>query len=177
MGAVSVTRALKVSQRTQRYKRLFESDRWAQPTDDEVVNYVQEFEDYMTAQLGVVNNSFKQQERVRMLLAMLAWSEGLSSEEKDRRRYMEIERSDQEDHVINRADARRGKVNEYSRRPVLPTPLDIDDDQLDEAPPQNPSYPQRARPNERGRKYIDPKKVSGKTAFELAMERAKSPSK
>lgn len=121
-----------------------------------------------------------------MLLAMLAWKENLSQAELDERRYMEIERDKDARHVIGRPKPGKNTVNEYADRPILPTPLQImgwDDDGDDNnnpnpgssgggnSPKPNPRNPRgsaRPKPNPRN----SSSNQGGKTAMELALERA-----
>ncbi|WP_205369613.1 MULTISPECIES: hypothetical protein [Thermoleptolyngbya] len=57
--------------------------------------------------------------RIKMLLAMLSWTKAPPS---DQTRYLEIERDASQPHI---GTPKKGKVNEYADRPVLPTPLQV----------------------------------------------------
>lgn len=174
MGAIKVMHTLQLSNRRSRYQTLFEHQAWAECTDTEISSnsYIEQFEAYASEQLELEPGTFRQQDRIQMLLAMLSWSESVSTEEKNRLRYMEIERSTQEAHVINRKNARRGKVNEYKRRPVLPTPLDVEEVDLEETPPrEDRNYTQNQPRKEK--KWTSANKGSGQNAFAAAFERAK----
>lgn len=136
MGAVKVDHEVYLSDRTQRYSTLFDEEGgWAQANRSILGNeaeeeHIQTFERYVLTELGESGKSkLKQLRRIKMLLAMLKWNESLSKEERDQRRYMEIERDRKNIHVIGQPVKPRDKtVNEYSHRPVLPTPLQIAQD-------------------------------------------------
>jgi CRISPR-associated protein (TIGR03986 family) len=100
MGAVAVKAELHLTDRAARYGCLFADDDWA----------VGEKE----AGLAPTNaKRLEDLERIQMLLAMLRWP----GPDRDETRYLEIERED--------PHAKRGKVNEYKDRPVLPDPLQV----------------------------------------------------
>ncbi|MCP4418113.1 MAG: hypothetical protein GY805_15935 [Chloroflexi bacterium] len=71
------------------------------------------FETFILRRCKLPEASLAQTERVRMLLAMLAWP----GPDPAKTRYMEIEWPDER--------AKRGKRNEYKERPVLPDPLNV----------------------------------------------------
>ncbi|MEO1389807.1 MAG: TIGR03986 family CRISPR-associated RAMP protein [Cyanobacteria bacterium J06634_6] len=127
MGAVKINSTLHLDDRRNRYRQLFKNQKWAAPALGEVVDgeatnresietgeatftpktkndYAKIFERYMTDQLAC-KGSFKQQERIQMLLAMLSWQEALSDEESRQRQYMALKR--------------------FKARPILPDPIDI----------------------------------------------------
>lgn len=112
MGAVKLTPTLHLTDRTARYRALFDGDRWqsAEKTTDPG-EAVRAFERLVLAKLAPEKTRLEDLERIQELLAMLAWREG-SREWLDATRYMEIEREP-------------GRVNEYKERPVLPTPRGV----------------------------------------------------
>ena len=133
MGAIKIEHEVYLSERTQRYSNLFdEGGDWSQ-FNSSILRHeaeselIQTFERYVLTELGESGKSkLKQLRRVKMLLAMLKWQESLSKDESDQRRYMEIERDRKNLHVIGQPVKQKDKtVNEYSHRPVLPTPLQI----------------------------------------------------
>jgi len=118
MGSVQLSPRLFLYERTQRYKELFDDSGWlsAQSADDDDIStYITEFEDHMLGHLSLSEKgnatSLGSTYRIRTLLKLLEWP-GLSREAT---RYMEIERKDPK--------AKRGKINEYRKRPVLSGPL------------------------------------------------------
>lgn len=123
MGAVKITHHLHLSKRQERYEKLFiDEQKWFtgyvdQP--DRPERYITEFDQYIRNQIGATEVSLKEVRRIKMLLAMLSWGEAPSP---DQTRYMEIERDERLHHI---GKAKKGKVNEYADRPVLPTPLQI----------------------------------------------------
>lgn len=191
MGAVKIEYQLHLSDRTKRYNTLFNKENvWEtgysnSVTSDEEANYIATFENFILQSLGTTG-SFKELRRIKMLLAMLTWQENLSQAELDERRYMEIERDKDARHVIGRPKPGKNTVNEYADRPVLPTPLQVmgwDDDGDDDNNP-NPGNSGRGnspKPNPRNPRSSDRPKPKpsnsssnqgGKTAMELALERA-----
>ncbi|MGI0485885.1 TIGR03986 family CRISPR-associated RAMP protein [Pantanalinema rosaneae CENA516] len=187
MGAVKIEHQFYLSDRTKRYNTLFnEGNAWETGysnavTTDEESNYIAAFENFILQSLGTTG-SFKELRRIKMLLAMLTWKENLSQAELDERRYMEIERDANLQHI---GTPKKGKVNEYADRPVLPTPLQImgcDDGDDDNNPnPGNSGGGNTPKPNPRLPRGSDrPKPKPGnsssnqgsKTAMELALERA-----
>ncbi|MBD2311097.1 TIGR03986 family CRISPR-associated RAMP protein [Desertifilum sp. FACHB-1129] len=191
MGAVKIEHQLYLSDRTQRYTTLFKNENswetgYSNPvSSDGETNYIAAFESFILQSLGITG-SFKELRCIKMLLAMLAWKENLSQAELDERRYMEIERDKDARHVIGRPKPGKNTVNEYADRPILPTPLQImgwDDDGDDNnnpnpgssgggnSPKPNPRNPRgsaRPKPNPRN----SSSNQGGKTAMELALERA-----
>jgi cold shock CspA family protein len=116
MGAVAVRSDLHLSDREARYTRLFAGDGWAsdsaQAGDEAWTRAVEAFERFVLDGLEEKQaRRLDELERIQMLLAMLSWP-GPDPEET---RYLEIERED--------PSAKRGKVNEYKERPVLPDPM------------------------------------------------------
>lgn len=121
MGAVTIKSSLHLEnrgrpeERSGRYSRLFGADRnWAtgEILDENAwPRATAAFERYVLDCLGEMGpKRLEEMERIQALLAMLSWP-GPSTKET---RYLEIERED--------PDAKRGKVNEYKDRPVLPSP-------------------------------------------------------
>jgi CRISPR-associated protein (TIGR03986 family) len=102
MGSIQLTvHALKISNRQERYKKLFVGDQWHLAETDATNNlgqYVTAFVELMTGQLG---RALHEDERIKMLLKLLEYP-GPSPE---RTRYMDLD--------------------EFKERPVLPDPLHI----------------------------------------------------
>ena len=123
MGAVSIHHRTYLSNRAERYSQLFDANGWT--TGYSVVetenSYTQSFEAYVLGS-GNSQQTLDEDRRIRMLLAMLQWDDAPPSA---LTRYMEIERDVREhpDDYIGRGIG--GKANEYSERPVLPTPLQV----------------------------------------------------
>jgi CRISPR-associated protein (TIGR03986 family) len=119
MGSVQLQAQLFLSNRQQRYRQLFADDgTWAElldaaPTD----SYVQAYEAFVLTRIHPAERGQAQRLsellRIKMLLKLLEWP----GPAKEQTRYLEIERED--------PNARRGKVNEYRGRPVLPDPLAV----------------------------------------------------
>ncbi|MGQ9825200.1 MAG: TIGR03986 family type III CRISPR-associated RAMP protein [Desulfotomaculales bacterium] len=113
MGAVRIKPLLFISNREERYRRLFtENHEWYEPAEriGDFRRFTQAFESFMLERLaegaegaGETGN-FSDQTRIKMLLKMLQWP----GPPKKLTRYMEIE-------------GPRG--NEFKNRPVLPDPL------------------------------------------------------
>lgn len=130
MGAVKITHKLTLDDRENRYEKLFEDNNWHIPINESALEntYIQTFEEYILNQLGSQSKSLRERRRIQMLLAMLEWQETLSPEQRNQRRYMEIERKTTNgQHYIqgDRTRIRNGKINEYNERPVLPTPFQV----------------------------------------------------
>lgn len=113
MGAVKIGSDLYLSNREQRYHKLFQGDAWAVgETLKANSGFVSEFEEYMAKQLEPAD-SFREIRRIQMLLSMLKWKDFPPVRDT---RYMEIERKDR---------PLDNEPNEYKARRVLPTPLDV----------------------------------------------------
>ncbi|MEQ9621811.1 TIGR03986 family type III CRISPR-associated RAMP protein [Coleofasciculus chthonoplastes] len=124
MGAVKITHQLHLSDRKQRYKKLFQDNNWhigeksdgadtqdrcAKVFEKYALNHISEADQPNTSKA----TTLEELPRIKMLLAMLSWS-GVSRNEA---RYMEIERDHQPRIGTDK--------NEYKERPVLPTPLQV----------------------------------------------------
>ena len=119
MGSVHVQAQLVLSDRQQRYRQLFTTDgAWDEAlTAASVDPFVQAYEQFILSHIHTSERGQAQRLsellRIRMLLKLLEWP----GPPKELTRYLEIERED--------PNARRGKVNEYRGRPVLPDPLAV----------------------------------------------------
>jgi cold shock CspA family protein len=118
LGAIEITPHVEFVHAQDRYRSLIqerdEGWKWvsgrekAQMRDQIVETSVTTFEKLISRKVG--NTSFAEIPRIQELLAMLSWP----GPDPKQTRYMEIERQD--------PSAKRGKRNEYKKRPVLPTP-------------------------------------------------------
>jgi len=124
MGAIKITYQIHLSDRKQRYKKLFQDNNWhiGEKSDAADTHHrcVKAFEKYVLNHISEADQpntgkatTLEELPRIKMLLAMLSWS-GVSSNEA---RYMEIERDHQPRIGTDK--------NEYKERPVLPTPLQV----------------------------------------------------
>lgn len=125
LGAVQLTVSeadVHLVDQSRRYETLFANDEqqpWQLGTESQKRTHLfleeakSNFETFVLRRCKLPEATLAQTERVKMLLAMLAWP-GPNPEET---RYMEIERHD--------PSAKRGKRNEYKERPVLPDPLNL----------------------------------------------------
>ena len=110
MGAVKITPTLYLSNRQERYARLFSGNDWhrGEKEEPDMRRFLDAFErfvlDEMDAQERGQARSLKDVERIKMLLTMLEWP----GPDRSLTEYMTIE-----------------PVNEYKERPVLPDPLHI----------------------------------------------------
>ena len=118
MGAIKIDVNLLLEDRRQRYQTLFDGETWQEgvtAATDRIPEFVEAFDTFMCDRIGVAQQaSLAQVERIQMLLRMLEWP----GPDKALTRYMEIERQD--------PSIKRGKINEYKERPVLPDPLHVD---------------------------------------------------
>ncbi|HZQ07112.1 MAG TPA: TIGR03986 family CRISPR-associated RAMP protein, partial [Anaerolineae bacterium] len=118
MGAVKITPTLYLSQREERYCKLFEDGAWASGIAlvSNQAQYKDAFEKFMLEKLDAadkgVAQSFRDVERIQMLLKLLEFP----GPDKNWTRNMEIERNN---------GYPEPKVNEFKERPVLPDPLNI----------------------------------------------------
>ncbi|RIK36684.1 MAG: TIGR03986 family CRISPR-associated RAMP protein [Chloroflexi bacterium] len=119
MGSVQLQAQLVLSDRQQRYRQLFTADgAWDEAlTTASVDPFVQAYEQFVLSHIHASERGQAQRLsevlRIRMLLKLLEWP----GPPKEQTRYLEIERED--------PNVRRGKVNEYRGRPVLPDPLAV----------------------------------------------------
>jgi CRISPR-associated protein (TIGR03986 family) len=184
MGAVKITHKLYLNQRKQRYEKLFADGQWftgysAEP--DSSKPYIDAFDAYIRQAIGATDESSLQDvRRIKMLLAMLSWTKAPPS---DQTRYLEIERDASQPHI---GTPKKGKVNEYADRPVLPAPLQVigweDCDDENDNPNSgnsgkgNSPKPNLPKPSKGDRSASKPQKSSsagtGKTSMAAAFERA-----
>lgn len=116
MGAVKIESTLHLSDREQRYSNLFEGNVWAVgETLKDDPGFASEFENYIAG-------SFREIPRIQMLLSMLKWKDLPAVSDT---RYMEIERDIKKEHLGKPSKPTDKTVNEYKDRFVLPTPLDV----------------------------------------------------
>lgn len=110
MGGIAIRPKLTLTKRPQRYATLFAGLNWQEAAEETSPQpYIRAFEQYIVDHIG--GDVFAHQERIRMLLEMLAWREDDPSWT-DATRYMEIEYGPR-------------RLNEYKERPVLPDPLKV----------------------------------------------------
>jgi CRISPR-associated protein (TIGR03986 family) len=147
MGAVTIEKyelflnERSLNQPQQRYTQLFDGDNWLTgdrpATLDEHTHCIQKFEKYVTERISKANRSkdysdegsteplnLKDLPRIKMLLLMLRWD---VFPPVARTRYMEIERDINKDYIGEPVDPTDNTVNEYRKRPVLPTPFQVMD--------------------------------------------------
>lgn len=110
MGVMKLTSNLTLTDRKVRYKSLFDSAKWTEAdrsADPEP--FLKTIETFLLEERGVASDktSLAEVPRIQDLLTLLTWHEG-DDEWLDKTRYLEIEHSD--------------NGNEYTDRPVLPTP-------------------------------------------------------
>lgn len=184
MGAVKIAHQLYFNQRKQRYETLFADEQWFtgySAAPDSSKPYIEAFDAHIRQAIGAAESSLKDVQRIKMLLAMLSWTEAPSSEQT---RYLEIERDASQPHI---GTPKKGKVNEYADRPVLPTPLQVigwkscgnenDNPNSGNSGKGNSPKPNSPKPGGRGdRSAAKPQKSSsagtGKTSMAAAFERA-----
>lgn len=128
MGSVHLQPELYVSNRAARYRQLFSDQEWnsAQTKEEDVSRFLKAFADFILTEMNQMERdtaiNLTEIPRIQMLLSLLEWP----GPARTSTRYLEIEHPDPR--------GRRGKINEYRDRPVLPTPLvdapigNLDDD-------------------------------------------------
>ncbi|MCB0256079.1 MAG: TIGR03986 family CRISPR-associated RAMP protein [Anaerolineae bacterium] len=121
MGAVKLEPTLTLEDRRRRYGAIFGGTGWLEGSEDSSVRipeFVGAFDHFIRREIGAQDAStLAEIERIQMLLKLLEWP----GPDKELTRYLEIERQDPR--------IKRGKVNEYKGRPVLPDPLHIENAQ------------------------------------------------
>jgi CRISPR-associated protein (TIGR03986 family) len=126
MGAVKITHQLHLSDRKQRYTKLFKDNNWnigeIFNTSDTHERCVKVFEKYVLDHISEADQpntgkatNLEELPRIKMLLAMLSWSGPLDIERTTR--YMEIQR--------DREPKLEPDGKEYKERRVLPSPLQV----------------------------------------------------
>ncbi len=138
MGAVAITHTVELSDRAARYRSLFAGDGWAdgerpmeKAAQDTCANA---FERHVLTHSGEAAQTLVGALRIQCLLALLAWP----GPHRQATRSMEIERDatriedvipaarGQHSRVKQLENGRRiSVINEYSSRPVLPTPVQV----------------------------------------------------
>ncbi len=131
MGVVHLTPTLYLDDRAARYSSLFDDQGWATATaeaNDRIPSFIGKFDESIrTAVRATGEPTLASVPRIAALLKLLEWP----GPPPDKTRYLEIEHPD--------PHARRGKINEYRGRPVLPKPDDV-----------SPGEPQRGRAHATG---------------------------
>lgn len=111
MGAIKIELKLSVCKREERYKRLFDGNKWALSVEEKEESFLRHFLDKFEKEVidhlpfsekGTVQR-LENVHRIKMLLKMLEWPGPIN----EMTRYLKIE------------------PNEYKNRPVLPDPLNI----------------------------------------------------
>ena len=132
MGAIKVESDVFLHNRRSHYKSLFDSSGdWYTGTtaplpDAEKENHIRMFEQYILQSLGEEDKAdISQLRRIEMLLTILEWKEALTETEQNQRRYMEIERDVAKEHIGSVMESGDSTINEYSERPILPTPIQV----------------------------------------------------
>lgn len=113
MGAVKIESTLHLTNPAQRYKRLFQDEKWAggsKSKGDLVERAIEQFEQFILRD-SILNpkevQSLDKVERIQALLAMLFWT----GPDREQTRYLRIEHPEH--------------GNEYKERPVLSDPLAV----------------------------------------------------
>lgn len=106
MGSVKIVPRLYKSDRSERYKKLFTIDTWAEEISEvnDYQTYVKAFEGYVLNRISPKSQKLCEVERIGTLLKMMEWR----GPERSMTRYLEIEPD-----------------NEFKERPVLPDPFHI----------------------------------------------------
>lgn len=133
MGAVKIESKVFIGKRSTRYQSLFDkSNEWSTGNEKalskpECKQHIQKFEQHIFKELKENGRAdISRLRRIQMLLKMLEWKETLSEDEKSQRRYMEIERDIEKEHIGSAVESGDEKINEYRERPILPDPLRVD---------------------------------------------------
>jgi len=117
MGAIKVEPTLTLEDRRRGYSALFDGAGWLEASKDasaRIPTFIGDFDRFVRHEIGAEDTpTLAGVERIQMLLKMLEWP----GPGKELTRYLEIERQD--------PTIKRGKINEYKGRPVLPDPLHI----------------------------------------------------
>lgn len=113
MGAVSFSPKLTLTDRKERYARLFEQNEWhlAKSETADIEEFIRGFEHYILSKIDAKKDRLIELNRIQSLFTMLQWREG-DTQWLEKTRYMEIE------HGVG-----ANKSNEYKERPVLGDPL------------------------------------------------------
>ncbi|KST66167.1 TIGR03986 family type III CRISPR-associated RAMP protein [Mastigocoleus testarum] len=125
MGAIRIiNQELWLSNRQKRYQNLLIGNNWAEANELDSQRRIwnkctQAFEDYVLKCINPNVQKLKDLPRIKSLLTMLS-REGICE---NYSRYMEISR-DQEP-CIGRLKRNKKGTNEYAKRPILPTPLQV----------------------------------------------------
>jgi hypothetical protein len=141
MGAIKIEPALHLEDRADRYSKLLDEDgRWrtgsGQASKEAIDGFVTAFDRFVCSRIGAqTGSSLLALERIQMLFRLMEWP---GPDTRDTR-YLEIERPD--------PGVKRGKINEYKSRPVLPDPLHLRGGVRASAPTRPAGQPQRPSPD------------------------------
>ena len=128
LGAIKLEPRLFLSTREQRYTAMFEDAGWLEAIKpvaaEEATHYVRRFDAFVREKIGAGEApALASVDRIQMLLRLMEWP----GPQRELTRYLEIEHPD--------PNLRRGKINEYKDRSVLPDPLHIEAVGQRSAPP------------------------------------------
>lgn len=128
LGSVAINYELQLTDRKQRYQRLFDDDgNWetgfeasSQATQTKAIKAFCKFID------DSLDMDIEETEQIQQLRALLGWRDGagVSFEGASALRYMEIERDQDKPHLLGKAN-NKNQVNEYIGRRVLPLPTQV----------------------------------------------------
>lgn len=118
LGALGITHELRLTDRRARYSALLVGGNWlegrVETNADTEKSLRDAFEKFILEKTSSANLAkLSDHPRIQQLLVMLSWP----GPDPAKTRYMEIEHEDPQ--------SKRGKVNEYRDRPVLPTPFGV----------------------------------------------------
>jgi CRISPR-associated protein (TIGR03986 family) len=119
MGAVKISPKLFVRDIANRYASLFGKDSWLSGYSEDAQVAQSALDNFMSRMEGELGEGLTKSDRIKELLAILQWP-GIAADDDGRpTRYMEIE------HKVSKDVNKRGKVNEYRDRPVLPDATNV----------------------------------------------------
>ncbi|MCI0389627.1 MAG: TIGR03986 family CRISPR-associated RAMP protein [Acidobacteria bacterium] len=161
MGSVAITATLHLTERSQRYARLFERGSFFTGANTaDAGKFICAFESYVLGRIPETaeGGKFTKLERMQMLLTILQWREW-DKDWAERTRYLEIEHPKHD--------------NEYKDRPVLPDPLFVSGERVTPQAP-NPLFTEEKLgrvvelPANRSFGYLNLDGVPGKIFFHFS---------
>lgn len=119
MGAIKITPRLFIKDPMVRYSDLFDGQKWLSGFSENPQASQDSLNAFLLCMREELGTDLVKTKRIRELLTILQWPGLIPDEDKKPTRYMEIE------HRVSASISKRGKVNEYRDRPVLPSPRTV----------------------------------------------------
>ncbi|GAB6078826.1 TIGR03986 family type III CRISPR-associated RAMP protein [Hydrogenobaculum acidophilum] len=128
LGSIKITSKLFISDRKERYSKLFDGDNWALgEKEEDKTRFYKSFEDFLKSKLNLKAQSIWDIPRLKELKTMLTYDKSKVAKDEwlEKTRYMLIECECNNNIKCLCVCDEKGKCNEYKDRYVLPKPTEV----------------------------------------------------